>query len=623
MITYCRLRPARTPGPAWAATCRREGTTTVEMPDPGPAEVAAVLAAGLLPVAGAGSSAETAAWAVSPEEAEALAAAGIPGWRITVADRGEGRRVVEALLRCRAAYLRTGRSRVRAAAAMARGTGAVVSVFVDTVGDARAAVEAGAGDLLLRDWDTERLGELREALEGRRLVERTAFPPGLSYDEAAARLAPPVLKAYLDLVDAMGACRPRHAWASGRDLPIPPAACRLSAQWADPAWAARGGAAGPFRSALSAVLERSLAGERPGPAALEVLLTARGDEVEAVAAVADELRRRAVGDRVTYVVNRNVNYTNRCVHRCGFCAFSRGAREGAGREAPFLLELEEIARRVAEAQEQGATEVCLQGGIHPAFTGDFYVEVVRAVKAAAPGVHVHAFSPQEVWQGAESLGVAVGDFLRRLKDAGLGSLPGTAAEVLDDGIRRVLCPDKIDTARWAEVVVAAHRLGIPTTATMMFGHVDSPASWARHLAVVRRIQEETGGFTEFVPLPFVHMEAPIYRQGRARPGPTWDEVVLVHAATRLAFDGLIPNLQASWVKLGLEGAAALLRAGVNDLGGTLMDEGISRAAGAAHGAGVTSGVMEGAILAAGRVPAERTTLYELPTRAPASHRRPG
>ncbi len=432
----------------------------------------------------------------------------------------------------------------------------------------------------------------------------------------------PVLRAYLDLVDAMGAARPRHGWAPGRDLPIPPAAGRLSAQWADPAWGPRGGTPGLVRPALSAVLERSLSGERPGPAALEVLLAARGDEVEAVAAVADELRRRAVGDRVTYVVNRNVNYTNRCVHRCGFCAFSRGARDVAGREAPFLLAVEEIARRAAEAQEQGATEVCLQGGIHPAFTGDFYLEVVRAVKAAAPGIHVHAFSPQEVWQGAESLGVPVGDFLRRLKEAGLGSLPGTAAEILDDGIRRVLCPDKIGTARWVEVVVAAHRLGIPTTATMMFGHVDSPASWARHLVVVRHIQEETGGFTEFVPLPFVHMEAPIYRQGRARPGPTWDEVVLVHAVARLAFDGLIPNLQASWVKLGLEGAAALLRAGVNDLGGTLMDEGISRAAGAAHGAGVTPGAMEEAIRAAGRVPAERTTLYELPTGAPAS-RRPG
>jgi 7,8-didemethyl-8-hydroxy-5-deazariboflavin synthase CofH subunit len=559
MITYCRLRPARAAGPARAATCRREGTTTLEMPAPGPADMAAVLAAGLLPVAGAGLPVEAAAWVVGPDEAEALAAAGIPGWRITLADRGERRRVAEALRRCRAAYLRTGRSRVAAAASIARETGAVVSVFVDTVGDARAAVEAGAGDLLLRDWDTERLGELRDAVEGRALVERTAFPPGLPYEEAAARLPAAVLKAYLDLADGAGAARPRHGWAPGRDLPIPPAAGRLSAQWADAAWASRGWKPAGVRPALAAALERSLDGRRPGLAAIETLLGARGDEVEAVASAADELRRRAVGERVTYVVNRNVNYTNRCVHRCGFCAFSRGARDVSGREGPFLLEVAEIARRAAAAGEEGATEVCLQGGIHPALTGRFYLDVVGAVKAAAPNIHVHAFSPLEVRQGAESLGMPVSDFLRRLQDAGLGSLPGTAAEILDDGVRRILCPGKIDTTHWTEVVVAAHRLGIPTTATMMFGHVDSPAAWARHLGVIRRIQEETGGFTEFVPLPFVHMEAPIYRQGRARPGPTWDEVVLVHAVARLAFAGLISNLQASWVKLGLEGAAALLR----------------------------------------------------------------
>jgi hypothetical protein len=323
MITYCRLRPARVPGPAWAATCRREGTTTLELAAPGPAEVAAVLAAGLLPVAGAGSSAEAAAWVVGPDEAEALAAAGIPGWRITLIDRGDRRRVAAALRRCRAAYLRTGRSRVGAAAPVAHRAGAVVSVFVDTVGDAQAAVEAGAGDLLLRDWDTERLGQLRDALEGRRLVERTAFPPGLAYEETAGRLAAPVLQAYLDLVDAMGAARPRCGWAPGRRLPIPPAAGRLSAQWADPAWAARGGKPGSVRPGLSAILERSLGGQRPGSAGIEALLTARGDEVEAVAAVADELRRQAVGDRVTYVVNRNVNYTNRCVHRCGTAPVGR------------------------------------------------------------------------------------------------------------------------------------------------------------------------------------------------------------------------------------------------------------------------------------------------------------
>jgi FO synthase len=621
MITYCRLRPAQAVGAAWAATCRREGTTTVEVPSPTPAGIEAAVAGGLLPVAGSPTSTGVAAWVVGPAEAEALAAAGVPGWRITLLDRGGRRRVEEALQRSGAAHLRTGRSRVAGVAPVARAAGARVSVFVDSVGDAVAAVRAGADDLLLRDWDTERLGQLRDALGGVLLVERTAVPPGVGYEEAAGCLPAPILKAYLALVDASGAARPRTAWAPGRDLPIPPHPGRLSAEWADPAWAgATEPPPGSVRPALAAILERSLAGKRPPAAEVEALLGARGREVEAVAAVADELRRRSGGDRVTYVVNRNINYTNRCTYRCGFCAFSRGARDSAGREAPFLLEVEEVARRAAAAWEGGATEVCLQGGIHPAFTGDFYVEVVEAVRAAAPGVHVHAFSPLEVWQGAESLGVGVGDFLRRLKDAGLGSLPGTAAEVLDDEVRRVLCPDKIDTTRWVEVVTAAHGLGVPTSATIMFGHVDSPAAWARHLEVIRRTQERTGGFTEFVPLPFVHMEAPIYRRGRARPGPTWDEVVLVHAVARIALDGLFGNVQASWVKLGLDGAAALLGAGCNDLGGTLMEESISRAAGAAHGCGVTAAGMEEAIRAAGRVPARRSTLYAVAEGSPTPDR---
>jgi FO synthase len=616
VITYCRVRPAQDITPAWTATCRREGTTTVEAAAPRADEVSAALEAGLLPV-GSGGASGVAAWVALPAEASALGAAGVPGWRLTVVDRGGLRAAAEALRRTGAAFLRTGRSRVAAAASAAGESGAAVSVFVDTVGQARAAVEGGAGDLLLRDWDTERLGQLRAALAGRLLVERSALPPGVAYDDAVASLDAPLLRAYLDLVDASGAVRPRYAWAPGRDLPIPPPPGRLSAEWADPAWAA-GEGAGTVRPRLAAVLEASLAGKRPAPAEVGVLLAARGAEVEAVAAAADECRRRAKGDTVTYVVNRNINYTNRCIYRCGFCAFSRGG-EDEGRETPFLMPVEEVARQAAAAAAAGATEVCLQGGIHPGFTGDFYAAVVAAVREAAPGLHIHAFSPQEVWQGARSLGVAVPDFLRRLRDAGLGSLPGTAAEILDDGVRRVLCPGKVGTAQWAEVVEAAHRLGIPTTATVMFGHVDSPASWARHLEVVRRLQERTGGFTEFVPLPFVHMEAPLYRQGRARPGPTWDEVVLLHAAARLALDGLVGNIQASWVKLGLDGAAALLGAGVNDLGGTLVEESISAAAGAAHGSGVSAADLRRVIRRAGRGPAQRTTLYGQVAGAAASH----
>ena len=283
------------------------------------------------------------------------------------------------------------------------------------------------------------------------------------------------------------------------------------------------------------------------------------------------------------MVNRNINYTNQCYFRCGFCGFSRGPKSLNLRGEPYILNVHEVVHRSVEAWERGATEVCLQGGIHPDFDGDFYVSVLEGIKARLPEMHVHGFTPLEVWQGAHTLGVSVREFLTRLRDAGLGTLPGTAAEILDDRVRAHLCPDKVRTAEWAEVMITAHELGLRATTTMMMGHIDGPRSWANHLEVLRQIQRRTGGFTEFVPLPFVHMGSPIFLQGRSRPGPTWDEVVLVHAVGRIALDGLIDNIQASWVKLGLAGGARLLEAGCNDLGGTLMDENISRASGAAHG----------------------------------------
>jgi FO synthase len=314
---------------------------------------------------------------------------------------------------------------------------------------------------------------------------------------------------------------------------------------------------------------------------------------------------------VTYVINRNINYTNQCYFRCGFCAFSKGPRSLNLRGEPYLLSLDEVVERSREAWERGATEVTLQGGIHPDFTGDFYVHVTELIKAAVPDMHIHGFTPLEVWQGAETSGATVVEFLARLKEAGLGTLPGTAAEILDDDVRRHLCPDKITTAEWAYVMVKAHEMGLRSTSTIMFGHIDGPRSWANHLEVLRDIQRRTGGITEFVPLPFVHMGAPIYLRGQSRPGPTWDEVVLIHAVARIAFDGLIDNIQASWVKLGLEGGRRLLDAGCNDMGGTLMDENISRAAGAAHGQLATPEELEETILAAGRTPARRNTVYEI------------
>ncbi len=318
------------------------------------------------------------------------------------------------------------------------------------------------------------------------------------------------------------------------------------------------------------------------------------------------------GDVVTYVVNRNINYTNICTYGCKFCAFSKGRHSFESREKPYNLSFDEISQRTREAWQRGATEVCLQGGIRPGYTGETYLSVVNAVKSAAPDIHVHAFSPLEIWHGATTLGLPLRDYLARLKAAGLGSLPGTAAEILDDEVRAVLCPDKISTAQWLQVMEAAHDVGLRSTATIMFGHVDGYRHWARHLLRVRQLQTRTGGFTEFVPLPFVHMEAPIYLKGQARKGPTFREAVLMHAVARLALDPVITNIQASWVKMGPDGAALCLQAGANDMGGVLMDESITRAAGAVHGQQVCAEDMQGIIRGVGRVPLQRTTLYGRP-----------
>ncbi len=339
------------------------------------------------------------------------------------------------------------------------------------------------------------------------------------------------------------------------------------------------------------------------------LFQARGDERQRVFAAADRLRREVCGDEVSYVVTRNIQYTNVCYFRCGFCAFSKGRLAANLRGAPYLVPLDEIVRRSQEAWDRGATEVCLQGGIHPAFTGDYYASVVEAIRTELPELHIHAFSALEIWQGAATLGLPLEDYLARLRSLGLGSLPGTAAEVLDDEVRAVICPDKVTTEQWLAVHAAAHRVGLRSNVTIMFGHVEAPVHWARHLLRAKAQQEQSGGFTEFVPLPFVHMEAPMWLQGRARSGPTFGESLLLHAVARLALHPAITNIQASWVKLGPEGVSAALRAGVNDLGGTLMNESISRSAGSEHGQEMPPESMEALILANGRTPRQRTTLY--------------
>jgi FO synthase len=357
------------------------------------------------------------------------------------------------------------------------------------------------------------------------------------------------------------------------------------------------------------VLAGVAAGQEPGEEELVALFEARGPEVRAVAEVADDLRRQAVGDVVTFVRNRNINYTNVCTFRCRFCAFSKGPASLNLRGAPYLLGLDEVARRVVEADERGATEVTLQGGIHPSFDGDYYLHVAEAVHEAVPGMHIHGFTALEVHEGARRLGEPLRDYLLRLKAAGLASLPGTAAEILDDEVRAVICPDKVTTEEWLEVHRVAHSVGLRSNITIMFGHVERPRHWARHLLRTRALQASTGGFTEFVPLPFVHMAAPMYRKRQSRPGPTFREAVLIHAVGRIAYRGLIDNIQVSWVKMGADGVRQALLAGVNDLGGTLMDENISRAAGAAHGQLMEEAEFRAIVEPLGRRLEQRTTLY--------------
>ncbi len=342
---------------------------------------------------------------------------------------------------------------------------------------------------------------------------------------------------------------------------------------------------------------------------LATLFAARGNDFSYVVAAANELRKDTNGDVVSYVVNRNINYTNVCYFKCQFCAFSKGKQSENLRGKPYDLSAEELARRSQEAWSRGATEVCMQGGIHPDYTGQTYLDIVATVKQAVPEMHIHAFSPLEVWQGAATMGIPVREFLTRLKAAGLNTLPGTAAEVLHDDVRDTICSDKLNTAQWLEVMSTAHEVGFNTTATIMFGHVDNYAHWAAHLLAIRNLQQQSGGFTEFVPLPYVPMEAPMYLKGNSRRGPSFREALLMHAVPRLAFQGLIANIQTSWVKMGREGTMLALNCGANDLGGSLMNESITRAAGAEHGQEWSPRDIEQYIRAQKRQPRMRTTLY--------------
>jgi FO synthase len=440
---------------------------------------------------------------------------------------------------------------------------------------------------------------------GKQLVERLAIYP--AYARRLPAWVDPVLQtAVLHKIDADGWAR-TDEWAAGRDVALPAVGGRQSA--VSSRQSAVGSRETSVGSPFGRIIDRARAGRRLDEHEIVRLFQARGDEFDDVCAAADALRCEVNGDTISYVVTRNINYTNVCTYKCQFCAFSKGKLSENLRGRPYTLPLEEIARRTRAAWERGATEVCMQGGIDPSFTGRTYLDICRAARQAAPGIHVHAFSPLEIHQGAATVGMPVHAFLSALKQEGLGSLPGTAAEVLDDEVRASLCADKVSTGRWLEVMRTAHELGYRTTATIMYGHIDGYVHWARHLLRVRDLQADTGGFTEFVPLPFVHMEAPIYLKGRARPGPTFREAVLMHAVARLALHPAISNIQTSWVKMGPDGVRTCLRSGANDLGGTLMNETITRSAGAVHGQEMTPAAMESIIRSLGRTPRQRTTVY--------------
>ena len=473
-----------------------------------------------------------------------------------------------------------------------------------------------------RPWpDLERLRAVTEAA-GHALAPRLTIYP--EFGLAAAHWLDSALRfPVLDRADAAGLARDDP----GSHFPERVSGTRETADGADvvligdrsTAWYSGASTAppaliharsGPSTGPVAEVLAGIDAGQEPGINELTTLFAARGPEVSAIAAAADALRAAVVGDIVTWVHNRNINYTNVCTFKCRFCGFSKGPLSLNLRGKPYLLTLDDIAARAAEAQQLGATEITLQGGIHPDFDGDYYIDVCRAVADAAPGIHIHGFTALEVTEGAKRLGEPLDQYLHRLIAAGLRSLPGTAAEILDDDVRAILCPDKVNTEEWLFAHETAHNVGLASNITIMFGSIEQPVHWARHLVVTRDLQKRTGGFTEFVPLPFVHMASPIYLQRNARRGPTFRETVLMHAVARLAYRGLIDNIQASWVKIGISGVRQLLCAGVNDLGGTLMNENISRAAGATHGQGLQPDDFADIVAPLGRPLAQRTTLYE-------------
>ena len=472
-----------------------------------------------------------------------------------------------------------------------------VSIYANSIDIAQKAILKGVDDLFLRDWSKDQIIELQNTTNNN-LYERTVLSPLLEINEARNILEKIEFTNFLQTRNVRGYKREVSTWYPGSGEPIPHLfnfSSETHSDYKSP----------KFDQILSNFDKTNTLSEDD---LLELFKTS-GKHINEIAELADDLTRSVHGNKVTFVKNRNINYTNQCYYKCGFCGFSKGPQSLDLKEKPYTLTPDEVLQRTIEAHQTGASEVCLQGGIHPSYTGDFYIDLVKRIKQELPEMHIHGFTPLEIWQGANTVNKSVEAYLAELKEAGLGTLPGTAAEILDDRIRKYLCDDKITSSQWGYVMEVAHSIGIKSTATIMFGHIDDLESWVNHFQLIKDIQIKTNGFTEIVPLPFVHMGSPIFLQGKSMPGPTWDEVILMHALARIYFHNTIDNIQASWVKLGHDGAKVLLRSGVNDLGGTLINENISRASGANHGQETTDTEFINLIKDAGKVPYLRNTLY--------------
>ena len=471
-----------------------------------------------------------------------------------------------------------------------------ISQYVNSIDEAIQAMEKGVDDLWLRDWSYKEIKILKEGTNFH-LFERTLFSLN-DINEARNVLDKLQFTNFLQSRDVRGYKRFPTNWSPGSGKEIPKLNHLIH------------NLSSSFKSKnFNKILKKAMDGIEIDKDDLEELFKTSGKYINEIVEVADQLNYSIHKDEVTFVKNRNINYTNQCYFKCGFCGFSKGPKSLNLKEKPYNLDPKEVVERSIEAYQDGASEVCLQGGIHPEYTGNFYLELVKRIKSKIPDLHIHGFTPLEIWQGAETINLSVEDYLKLLKEAGLNTLPGTAAEILDNRIRKYLCPDKITAEQWGYVMEVAHSLEIKSTATIMFGHIDDVKSWVNHFELIRNIQKRTNGFTEVVPLPFVHMGSPIFLRGKSMPGPTWDEVTLIHALARIFFINNINNIQASWVKLGHDGASKLLHAGVNDLGGTLINENISRASGADHGQHTTDIEFVELIEKSNKKPFLRNTLY--------------